>query len=178
VTTTTKVRTHVALDQETVVDYDAPSIEPTIADLEIDTDNTIQGDQGGNFLNYNNSGNEHFEGRGGDDTIFGGNGDDVIDGGLGNDTLHGDAGNDLFTFEAGDGNDVVHGGEGGGWTDAIELENVPDSSFGNSWTLTLDQGEITGQDAGALTLSDDSAGTINFDDGSSIDFYQIEQIQW
>ena len=168
----------VALDQETVVDYDAPSIEPTIADLEIQTDNTIQGDQGGNFLNFNNQGNEHFEGRGGNDTIFGGNGDDVIDGGLGNDTLHGDAGNDLFTFEAGDGNDTVHGGEGGGWTDAIELENVPDSSFGNSWTLTLDQGEITGQDAGALTLSDDSAGTINFDDGSSIDFYQIEQIQW
>ncbi|MEP3628756.1 MAG: cadherin domain-containing protein, partial [Hyphomicrobiales bacterium] len=168
----------VALDTETVVDYDAPSIEPTIADLEIQTDNTIQGDQGGNFLNFNNSGNEHFEGRGGDDTIFGGNGDDIIDGGLGNDTLHGDAGNDLFTFEAGDGNDTVHGGEGGGWTDAIELENVPDSSFGNSWTLTLDQGEITGQDAGALTLSDDSAGTINFDDGSSIDFYQIEQIQW
>ena len=168
----------VALDQSTVVDYDAPSIEPTIADLEIDTDNTIQGDQGGNFLNFNNQGNEHFEGRGGDDTIFGGNGDDVIDGGLGNDTLHGDAGNDLFTFEAGDGNDTVHGGEGGGWTDAIELENVTDSSFGNSWTLTLDQGEITGQDNGALTLSDDSAGSIDFEDGSSIDFYQIEQIQW
>ena len=117
-------------------------------------------------------------GSAGDDNIFGGNGDDTLSGGLGNDTLNGGGGNDLFTFDAGDGNDTISGGAGGGWIDTIELGSSPDSLSGDSWTLTLDQGSIQSQTDDSIVLSDDSAGQILFEDGSSIDFLEIEQIQW
>ena len=97
---------------------------------------------------------------------------------MGNDSLNGDGGNDLFTFDAGDCNDTISGGAGGGWIDTIELGSSPDSLSGDSWTLTLDQGSIQSQTDDSIVLSDDSAGQILFEDGSSIDFLEIEQIQW
>ncbi|MEP4704584.1 MAG: hypothetical protein ABJZ62_07015, partial [Hyphomicrobiales bacterium] len=117
-------------------------------------------------------------GSAGDDNIDGRDGNDTLSGGLGNDTIEGGSGDDLFTFNAGDGNDTISGGAGGGWVDTIELGSSPNSTAGDSWTLALTEGSIESQTDNSFTLSDDSAGTITFEDGSSIDFLEIEQIQF
>ncbi len=131
-------------------------------------DDTIIGSKGDDFITGNN----------GNDTLSGGEGNDTLAGGLGNDVLQGGEGNDLFTFSSGEGNDTIYGGAGSGWTDTVELGSAPDAIDGTSWTLTLDQGTIESQSADNIDLSDDASGSILFEDGSSIDFYEIEQIQW
>ncbi|MEP6355983.1 MAG: cadherin domain-containing protein, partial [Hyphomicrobiales bacterium] len=133
--------------------------------------NDVDGIRGDGF-------NDTIIGSAGDDNIIGNGGDDTLSGGLGNDTLNGGSGDDLFTFNAGDGNDTISGGAGGGWVDTIELGSAPNSTAGDSWTLALTEGSIESQTDNSFTLSDDSAGTITFDDGSSIDFLEIEQIQF
>ena len=118
-------------------------------------------------------------GSGGDDYITGGSGNDTLTGGLGDDLLEGGDGNDIFKIGLADGNDTIYGGSGGIYEDVIQLNGVTQEGLDNgSWTIALDNGTIESQADGQLDLSDDASGTITLQDGTSIDFYEIEQIQW
>ena len=117
----------------------------------------------------------------GDDTFNAGTNDDTITGGLGNDILNGNDGNDLFIYTMGDGNDTVNGGAGSLWTDTVQLQDSANASlgtYGTDWTVNLTQGSIDTQDANGLNLSTDADGSIDFQDGRSIDFIDIERIEW
>ena len=132
------------------------------------------------------SGNDTIDAGAGNDSVWSGSGDDRITGGAGNDQLNGEDGNDLFMYAAGDGSDTINGGAGIGWTDAIELQGMDgavsiagNTVTGQGWTMELDAGSsIDGQNGESLDLSDDASGTITFDDGSTMDFSNIEQINW
>ncbi len=140
---------------------------------------------------YGGSGADTVVGEAGDDTLYGNNGADLIYGGDGNDTLYGQNnndtlvggdGSDLFVFWEGHGTDTAWGGQGASWTDTIELHDSSGGAnlgtFGVDWTINLTEGSITSQDADSLTLSDDADGTITLQDGSSINFYDIERVEF
>ena len=46
------------------------------------------------------------------------------------------------------------------------------------WTLPVDQGLIQSQYANSITLTDDADGTITLQDGSTVDFFDIERIDF
>ena len=117
----------------------------------------------------------------GNDTIWTSTGDDQINGGAGNDSMYGGDGHDTLTFLAHQGSDVVDGGEGGSWTDTLELGGFDGQGSEDGWTLSLNDGStVTSTDElnGEMLLSGDAGGTISFDDGGSIDFENIEKIVW
>jgi hypothetical protein len=91
---------------------------------------------------------------------------------------NGGTGSDTFIFGQGDGADIAHGGSGGGWTDAILLQNADGTPVDGGWTINLTQGEIQANDGNSLTLSDDSAGTITLTDGSQITFDGMERVDF
>ncbi|MFK8033463.1 MAG: calcium-binding protein, partial [Hyphomicrobiales bacterium] len=138
---------------------------------------TISGGGGNDYIE-GESGNDILSGGAGDDTLKGGSGDDILRGGAGDDTLRGNVGDDIFIYEVGDGSDTVVGGSDGGWTDAVELQGFSANSYGADWTLELTSGSVVGESETTLDLSDDASGTITMDDGSTIDFQQLEQINW
>ena len=140
-------------------------------------DNVLDGGAGNDRLN-GGSGNDTLLGGAGNDRLDGGAGDDVLLGGAGNDTLIGGTGSDLFVYMSGQGSDVVNGGSGS-WTDTIALDGGAGSlQMGADWTLTLQSGNIVGQDSGELILSANADGFISFADGSRMDFVDIERVQW
>jgi hypothetical protein len=102
-----------------------------------------------------------------------------INAGSGNDSVAGfEGGDNFFIFEAGDGNDSFSGAEGSDWTDIIKVD-APEAYGGViDWTLHVESGSIETEDENHMELSQDAAGSIDFADGSSIDFSNIEQIQW
>jgi Ca2+-binding RTX toxin-like protein len=119
-----------------------------------------------------------IDGAGGNDTITGSAGDDRIIGGAGKDKLYGGEGNDTFVFGLGDGKDTVDGGNGGSWSDVIQLEGVSTGPGGGDWTIRIDSGAIAEANADHLILTEDAAGTITLSDGSSVNFEGIERIEW
>ena len=131
-----------------------------------------------NDLLQGGTGEDALEGGSGVDAIFGGAGDDTLDGGAGSDRLYGEGGNDLFIFAEGSGNDLVSGGQGGGWTDVIQLRNAAGGTPGAGWTYVLDQGSVESSGADFIDLSEDAAGTITLADGSEVAFEGIERIEW
>ena len=135
----------------------------------------ISGAHGGNY-------NDYIDAGAGNDTVWTGSGDDTIIGGAGNDTLNGEDGNDLFIFQEGDGADIIYGGSGSSWTDTIELQDATGGSdigtYGTDWTVTLTEGSIEETNSDNIIFSDDADGTITLQDGSSIDFTDIERIDW
>jgi hypothetical protein len=161
-------------------------------------DTLIIGEGGGEA--YGEAGNDTLTGGSGIDLLEGGADDDILSGGAGNDSLDGGAGDDTITGGAGDdysygfdghdtfvfweghGADNVQGGQGASWTDSIELHDSGGGSnlgtFGVDWTLSLTEGSIDSQDANSITLTDDADGTITLNDGSSIDFFDIERIDF
>ena len=80
--------------------------------------------------------------------------------------------------------DNIYGGEGGGWTDVIDLGGGPGvtavGDYGTDWTVTITEGAIQNVDTenGRLELSDDAHGYIDMADGSKVDFSDIEEIRW
>ena len=146
---------------------------------------TLDGGSGNDQI-YGGSGNDVIYGQAGLDQIYGEAGDDVIDGGSGNDQLYGGDGADLFLVLQGNGDDWISGGNGGGWTDVIELQDAAGGSnigtYGSDWTVALTSGSIESSDTnptdGWLDLTDDAAGTITLQDGTQIEFEGIEHIQW
>ena len=152
-------------------------------------DDRISGGQGDDSI-HGGAGNDSLSGDAGDDQIFGGDGndrlsggdgEDLLIGGAGNDVAIGGAGDDVYIFEALGDSDTFSGGDGGGWTDVIELDvditSQPDPE--NPWTITVDGNEVSYDvDQGFLDLGPDASGVISFDDGSEINFDGVEQIQW
>ncbi len=110
--------------------------------------------------------------------LLGGDGNDTLQGLGGDDTLSGGNGSDTFIFGEGDGNDTVHGGDGGGWTDAIVLQNADNSAVGGGWSVDLTNGSVSADDGSSMTLTNDAAGTITLEDGSVISFDGIERIDY
>ena len=119
-----------------------------------------------------------FTGSASINVLTGGGGADTLQGLGGNDTLIGGDGSDSFVIGEGDGNDTVSGGAGGGWTDAIVLQNADSSSVGSGWTVDLTTGSVTADNGSSMTLTDDAAGTITLEDGSEITFDGIERIDY
>lgn len=150
----------------------------------------LDGDNGNDIL-YGGSGNDNLSGNNDDDTLYGGSGDDtltggngadILIGGSGADTARGDGGDDIFILSEGDGTgNSFAGGSGGGWTDAIEVTGTDGSGAPDgAWTIVLDDGQTweIDSDAGSLDLGDDMSGTITLGDGTSIDFSELERIEW
>ena len=134
----------------------------------------------GNDSIWGGDGNDVLSGGAGNDIISGENGNDTITGGAGDDTIYGGSGSDIFLFNEVDGADIINGGEGGGWTDAIQLGDSGGDlgEYGTDWTQTLDSGSVDGQDTNSLSLSDDADGLVTLDDGSTINFLDIERIEF
>ncbi len=125
---------------------------------------------------------ENVTGSNYDDNISGNGSDNILIGGEGNDTLSGGDGSDLFIFQEGNGADTINGGAGSSWTDTIELQDAMGGddlgTYGTDWTITLTEGSIEETNSDNILFSDDADGTINLQDGSSIDFTDIERIDW
>ena len=125
-------------------------------------------------------GNDFLSGGSGIDILHGGAGDDVLSGGSGkNDKAYGEEGNDTYVMNPFDGKDYFDGGEGGGWTDAIDVSSIAANDPDSPWTVIVD-GDAVEYDlaAGALELNPDTAGVITFGDGSELTFEGVERIEW
>ena len=98
-----------------------------------------------------------------------------------NDLAAGGEGADTYIFGDMDGSDYFQGGQGGGWTDVIQLDaanniaNDPD----NPWTISVNGAEVEFDLAdGALALAPDTNGVVTMADGSELTFEGVEQIEW
>lgn len=153
-------------------------------------DDDLDGDNGDDVL-YGGSGNDDLSGNNDDDTLYGGSGDDTLTGGNGNDiliggsgtdTADGGGGHDIFMLSEGDGSgNSFAGGAGGSWTDAIEVTGADGSgSPDGAWTIVLEDGQSweIDSESGSLDLGDDVSGTITLGDGTTIDFSELERIDW
>ena len=61
----------------------------------------------------------------------------------------------------------------------LRLQDVTGDHTQGDWTLILHGGAtIESQDANSLTLSPDASGQITHADGSTLDFAEIETIEW
>lgn len=159
-------------------------VNPIIGDR---FDNNLVGTDGADMINAQD-GDDTLWGGAGDDLMMGKKGDDQLEGGLGDDTLKGGHGDDTFIFTDADfdGNawtDVVDGQGQNGKTksdyDTVDLTNVT-----QGWTLEVD-GAGAGAEATDATNPSfyteggaEFSGTITFDDGSTIEFQNIERIDW
>ncbi|MDJ0609183.1 MAG: cadherin domain-containing protein [Kiloniellales bacterium] len=166
---------------------DTASYEGSSAAVTVDLDagTGIGGDAEADILSNieNLVGSDHNDvltGDSGINTLWGGEGDDTLTANGGDDTLYGEEGSDLFiinedssAFSA-----TVEGGDGGGWTDVIELRDQGGGDPTDGWTYQLDSGTVESSGADFLDLSDDAAGMITLVDGSTIDFTGIERIEW
>jgi len=129
---------------------------------------------------------ENLTGSAFNDTLTGDSSANVLTGGAGNDTLRGYGGND--TLNGGAGNDILIAGEqgggtvtvdgGSGWIDTLQLQNNDGSDVADGWTINLTNGSIHSNDGDSIQLSDDAAGSITLDDGTTIDFSNIEVIDY
>ncbi|MET0047188.1 MAG: hypothetical protein ABW066_05335, partial [Sedimenticola sp.] len=118
----------------------------------------------------------------GNDQMRGGEGDDRFVAGEGNDRAVGGEGNDLFEADPFGGSDYFSGGEGGGWTDVIQLnaDAVPAGSDPDApWSIQVDGEQVQYDIADhALSLDPDASGVITFSDGSELTFDGVERIEW
>ena len=140
--------------------------------------NSVNGTAGDDNL-VGTSGNDYIVGQGGDDVLYGGAGDDILVGGAGNDSAAGGEGNDTYVMNPFEGSDYFSGGEGGGWTDAIDISAMAANDSDNPWTIEVDGAQVEYDlAAGALEMNGDTAGVISFGDGSELSFEGVERIEW
>jgi Ca2+-binding RTX toxin-like protein len=141
-------------------------------------DDRLDGGDGNDKL-YGGKGNDALDGGDGDDRLHGAGGDDRLFGGAGDDQAWGGNGSDTFVFTDDGGNDAFHGGNGGGWTDVVELRaSEGDGAPADSWVLELTRGDQVSSGNDHLDLSEDSAGTITMEDGSVLTFDGVEKLTW
>ncbi|MET0014544.1 MAG: immunoglobulin-like domain-containing protein, partial [Sedimenticola sp.] len=150
----------------------------------------LEGGEGNDYI-LGGEGNDDMRGGEGDDTFMagagndqmrGGEGDDRFVAGEGNDRAIGGEGNDLFEADPFSGSDYFSGGEGGGWTDVIQLnaDAVPAGSDPDApWSIEVDGEQVQYDIADhALSLDPDASGVITFSDGSELTFDGVERIEW
>ncbi|MEJ1335656.1 MAG: hypothetical protein RPU37_06360, partial [Candidatus Sedimenticola sp. (ex Thyasira tokunagai)] len=152
-------------------------------------DDILFGEEGDDIL-FGEEGNDKLEGGEGDDILYagsgndnlkGGEGDDTFIAGEGNDRVEGGEGSDTYTADVFDGSDYFSGGEGGGWTDVIQLnaDATPGSDPDSPWTISVDGEQVEYELADhALSLNPDASGTITFADGAELEFDGVERIEW
>ncbi|MEL6979362.1 MAG: cadherin domain-containing protein [Pseudomonadota bacterium] len=142
---------------------------------------TLNGGDGADVL-HGGGNNDVLNGGAGNDTLNGGNNNDTLTGGAGNDVMNGGSHSDLFIIAMGDGNDTVIGGASGSWTDRIQLQDASGGDaigvYGVDWTVSLSTGSIDAVNANDLDLSQDAGGVITMSDGTTINFTEIETIEW
>ncbi|MES9963052.1 MAG: immunoglobulin-like domain-containing protein [Candidatus Sedimenticola sp. 20ELBAFRAG] len=144
-------------------------------------DDTLIGGEGKDKM-YGDEGHDTLIGGEGNDKMYGGEGHDRFVGGEGDDKAEGGAGSDTYEADPFGGSDYFSGGEGGGWTDVIQLnaDAVPDGSDPDApWSIQVD-GEQVQYDVAdhALSLDPDASGVITFSDGSELTFDGVERIEW
>ena len=143
-----------------------------------DGDDVLDGGAGNDRL-YGDAGNDALDGGTGNDRLYGGDGDDVLKGGAGNDRAYGEGGNDTYVMDLLGGNDSFSGGDGGGWTDVIDVSEMTMIDPDNPWTIEVDGAQVEYDlAAGALEMNPDTAGVITFGDGSELSFDGVERIEW
>ncbi len=144
--------------------------------------NDVVGDYRSQTLDFSGTNLENVDeirGEGGNDNITGAAGDDTISGGAGNDRAYGGEGNDTYVMNPFDGSDYFNGGDGGGWTDAIDVSAMMVIDPDNPWTIEVDGTQVEYDiAANALELNPDTAGVITFGDGSELSFDGVERIEW
>jgi len=75
--------------------------------------------------------------------------------------------------------DTFSGGEGVGWTDAIDVSATLAVDTDSPWTIEVDGVQLEYDlAAGALDLGQDVSGEISFADGSELSFDGLERIEW
>jgi VCBS repeat-containing protein len=128
---------------------------------------------------HGGDGNDMLAGDAGKDRLYGGEGDDTIAGGSGNDRAWGGDGNDTYVVNPFDGSDYFHGGNGGGWTDAVDVSANIAADPDSPWTVEVGGAQVQYELAsGALELNPDTSGVITFGDGSELAFDGLEKIEW
>ncbi|MES9958037.1 MAG: cadherin-like domain-containing protein, partial [Sedimenticola sp.] len=146
-----------------------------------DGDDTLVGGEGKDKM-YGGDGHDTFIGGEGKDKMYGGDGHDRFYGGEGDDTAKGEDGSDTYVADAFGGSDYFSGGEGGGWTDVIQLnaDAVPAGSDPDApWSIQVDGEQVQYDIADhALSLDPDASGVITFSDGSELTFDGVERIEW
>ncbi len=163
------------------------STEPLTEDFDIAFDITVGETSGDETVTVNQTMTVDVDGVSSDaivtaTTYQGGTGDDTFAGSsLSNVDASGGDGDDTFLFNPFDGNEAFHGGQGGDWTDTIQLDASadPGADPNSPWTITVD-GEQVEYDlaAHALELSPDSAGVVELSDGSQLTFDGVDKIEW
>ena len=145
-----------------------------------DGDDTLRGGEGNDKL-QGGDGDDVLQAGAGNDKLEGGDGNDTFVAGEGNDRIDGGEGSDTYTADIFDGSDYFSGGEGGGWTDIIQL-NADAVSGGESdspWTISVDGEQVEYELADhALSLNPDATGVITFSDGAELEFDGVERIEW
>ncbi len=163
--------------------------------------NTLSGGQGNDRLTggggsdtlSGGTGSDTLSGGRGNNTLSGGQGDDVVSGGRGNDTIQvsgdnqgtdqidGGAGTD--TIQGSSGDDTVNVSSGLANLDSVEVIDGGDGAdtihvAGAEPSFELTSGSVLESSETHVTLSEDAAGTLAADDGSSVQFENIERIEW
>ncbi|MET0085235.1 MAG: immunoglobulin-like domain-containing protein, partial [Sedimenticola sp.] len=114
--------------------------------------------------------------------IHGTDGSESLTTSEGSDVVYGGEGSDTMVVEPFGGSDYFSGGEGGGWTDVIQLnaDGVPAGSDPDTpWTIEVDGEQVQYDIADhALSLDPDASGVITFSDGSELTFDGVERIEW
>jgi Ca2+-binding RTX toxin-like protein len=154
-------------------------------------DDTLSGEKGNDQL-FGGEGDDTLAGDAGNDILHGDEGDDVFlasseDTSQNIDYMYGDSGNDLFVFGDFQGTANVYGNndttaDGGSWVDVIEIDVQPSTAdVSGDWTLSIEgQPDQTFNPAtghGALE-GGDMSGKITTDDGGTINFDDIDKIEW
>ena len=148
--------------------------------VSVSGDDRLVGGSGDDRI-YGLAGNDQLEGGAGNDLLNGGAGDDTFMVGEGSDNVYGGGGSDLFILDALDGNDTFHGGNGGGWSDSIDINVSPEDTgdSDNPWTIEVNGEQVEFELAdGGIDVGPDAAGVISFANGTEVSFDGIETIQW
>ncbi|MBL4712650.1 MAG: tandem-95 repeat protein, partial [Gammaproteobacteria bacterium] len=148
------------------------------SDTNLENVDEIRG-EGGHDRVIGSAGDDTISGGAGNDHLTGGTGDDVLIGGSGNDSAFGAGGNDTYVMDLLGGSDYFSGGDGGGWTDAIDVSEMTVIDPDNPWTIEVDGAQVEYDlAAGALAMNPDTVGVITFGDGSELSFDGVERIEW
>ncbi len=161
---------------DVVGDYRSQTLD--FSDTNLQNVDEIRG-EGGHDNITGSSADDTISGGSGNDTLSGGAGNDVLTGGAGNDRSFGEEGSDTFVMNPFDGKEFFAGGDGGGWTDAIDVSAMVAVDPDNPWTIQVG-GEQVEYDlaANALDLNPETAGVMTFADGSELTFEGVERIEW
>jgi len=112
-----------------------------------------------------------------------------IFGDIGNDIITAETGNNIYHFGGGQGHDTFNAGSGLGWADCIILDSTTSVSITQndtySWTLIVDghsatlSTDVTGViNENRLDFAGSANGSLTLHDGSTLNFNNVEHVEW